>query len=423
MAKIISAILLLSFSFIVYAADDWPQFRGPEGTGHSDARDLPQEWSETKNIVWKTAIHDRGWSSPVIYGKQVWLTSASADGRKLYALCLDRDTGKIIRDLKLFDVDTPQYAHPFNTYASPTPVIEKGRVYITFGSPGTACIDTNSFKVLWVRRDFECNHFRGSGSSPIIFRDLLIMHFDGSDHQFVAALDKRTGKTIWQTKRSIDFQDLDKNGKPAAEGDLRKAFSTPHVAQINGRWELISLGAKAAYSYDPLTGKELWRVEERGQHSASTRPVLGHGMIFFPTGFSAGQLFAVRTGGNGLITDTHVAWKVKRGVSNKPSILLIGDLIYMIGDTGIASCIDAKTGEQVWQQRIGGEYSASPVYADGKIWLFSEDGKTTVIKPSRTFELLAENRLEQGFLASPAIAGKAFYLRTRTHLYRIEKKS
>lgn len=422
MTKIASVFLLFTFSLIVWAADDWPQFRGPEGTGHSDARDLPQEWSETKNIVWKTAIHDRGWSSPVVYGKQVWLTSASLDGRKLFALCLDRDTGKIIRDLKLFDVDTPQYAHPFNTYASPTPVIEKGRVYITFGSPGTACIDTNSFKVLWVRRDFECNHFRGSGSSPVIFRDLLLMHFDGSDHQFVVALDKRTGKTVWQTKRSIDFQDLDKNGKPAAEGDLRKAFSTPHVVQINGRWEMISLGAKAAYSYDPLTGKELWRVEERAQHSASTRPVLGHGMIFFPTGFSAGQLLAVRTGGNGLITDTHVAWRVKRGVSNKPSILLIGDLIYMIGDTGIASCIDAKTGEQVWQQRIGGEYSASPVYADGKIWLFSEDGKTTVIKPSRTFEVLAENRLEQGFLASPAIAGKAFYLRTRTHLYRIEKK-
>ncbi len=422
MKKFIPLLLLLLFSLSAQAADDWPQFRGPEGTGHSDARDLPQEWSETKNIVWKTAIHDRGWSSPVVYGKQVWLTSASADGRKLYALCLDRDTGKIIRDIKLFEVEKPQYAHPFNTYASPTPVIEKGRVYITFGSPGTACIDTTTFKVLWERRDFECNHFRGSGSSPVIFRDLLLMHFDGSDYQFVVALDKRTGKTVWRTNRSIDFQDLDKNGKPMAEGDLRKAFSTPHVAQINGRWEFISLGAKAAYSYDPFTGKELWRVEERAQHSASTRPVLGHGMIFFPTGFSAGQLFAVRTGGNGLITDTHVVWKVKRGVSNKPSILLIGDLIYMIGDTGIASCIDAKTGEQVWQQRIGGEYSASPVYADGKIWLFSEDGKITVIKPSRTFELLAENRLDEGFLASPAIAGKAFFLRTRTHLYRIEKK-
>ncbi len=419
----LSPILLFALSiFPLPAAENWPQFRGPDGTGHSDARGLPVNWSESKNVVWKTAIHDRGWSSPVVYGKQVWLTSASKDGRQLYVLCLDRDTGKTLKDWKLFDVEKPQFVHPFNTPASPTPVIEDGRVYVTFGSPGTAAIDTKTFKVLWERRDFECNHFRGAGSSPIIFRNLLLMHFDGSDNQFVVALDKNTGKTVWQTKRSIEFQDLDKDGKITAEGDLRKAFSTPHVEQINGRWEMISLGAKAAYSYDPLTGKELWRLEERAQHSASTRPVLGFGMIFFPTGFSAGQLFAVRTGGNGLITDTHVAWKVKRGVPNKPSILLVDDAIYMVGDTGIASCIDAKTGEQRWQQRIGGEYSASPVYADGKIWFFSEDGKTTVVKPGRTFEQVGENHLDEGFLASPAIAGKAFYLRTRGHLYRIEEK-
>ncbi|MDX2041735.1 MAG: PQQ-binding-like beta-propeller repeat protein [Acidobacteriota bacterium] len=422
MTRIVLTLFFVLLSPFAFASDNWPQFRGPDGTGHSDATGLPTEWSEGKNIVWKTPIHDRGWSSPVVFGKQVWLTSASKDGRQLFALCLDRDTGKIIRDIKLFDVAQPQYAHPFNTYASPTPVIEQGRVYITFGSPGTAAIDTKTFKVIWERRDFQCNHFRGSGSSPVIFRNMLLMHFDGSDHQFVVALDKNTGRTIWQTNRSIDFQDLDKNGKPAAEGDFRKAFATPHVIQLNGRWEMISLGAKAAYSYDPFTGKELWRVEERGQHSASTRPVLGFGMIFYPTGFSNGQLYAVRTGGNGLITDTHVAWRVKRGASNKPSILLIEDLIYMIGDTGIATCVEAKTGEIVWQQRIGGEYSSSPVYADGKIWMFSEEGKTTVIKPGRTFEKLAENNLNEGFLASPAIAGKAFFLRTRTHLYRIERK-
>jgi len=422
MRRITAATLLVLLCVTAQAGDGWPQFRGPEGNGHSDARDLPLNWSETKNVVWKTPIHDRGWSSPVIYGNQIWLTTAAPDGRKLYALCLDRNTGRIIQDLKLFEVAEPQYAHPFNTYASPTPVIEAGRVYITFGSPGTACIDTRSFKVLWERRDIECNHFRGAGSSPILFQDLLIMNFDGSDQQFVTALDKRTGKTVWRTKRSIDFQDLEANGKPAADGDFRKGFATPQVAMINGRWELISLGSKAAYSYNPLNGQELWRVEERSQHSASTRPVIGHGMIFYPTGFSTGQLFAVRTGGNGLITDTHVAWKLKRGVSTKPSILLVDDLIYMISDTGIASCIDAKSGEVVWQKRIGGEYSASPVYADGRVWLFSEDGKTSVIRPGRTFELLAENQLNDGFLASPAISNNAFYLRTRTHLYRIEKK-
>jgi outer membrane protein assembly factor BamB len=415
-------VLLLTSYPAMSGAENWPQFRGPDGNGHSDAHGLPLHWSETRNVVWKTPIHDRGWSSPVIYGKQIWLTSASKDSRELFVLCIDRDTGKIIRDWKLFDVAQPQFVHPFNTAASPTPVIEEGRVYITFGSPGTACIDTKKFQVLWERRDIECDHFRGAGSSPILFQNLLLMHFDGSDHQFVMALDKQTGKTVWKTNRSIDFQDLNENGKPAADGDLRKAFATPHVERINGRWEMISLGAKAAYSYDPFTGRELWRVEERGQHSASTRPVVGQGMIFYSTGFSAGQLFAVRTGGEGLITDTHVVWKVTRGVSNKPSILLVDGLIYMIGDTGIASCIDAQTGEQVWQQRIGGEYSASPLYADGRLWFFNEDGKTTVLKPGRVFERVGENHLDEGSLASTAIAGKAFYLRTRTDLYRIQEK-
>jgi outer membrane protein assembly factor BamB len=423
MSRILKAILVL---MVVsdppgYAGDHWPQFLGPDGNGHSDALDLPLHWNERENVVWKTLIHDRGWSSPVILGSQIWLTTGTVDGRRLYALCLDRETGRVLKDLKLFDVAQPQYCHPFNSYASPTPVIEPGRIYVTFGSAGTACIDTRSFQVLWERRDIECNHFRGAGSSPILFQDLLIMNFDGSDHQFVVALDKRTGKTVWRTKRSIDFQDLDANGKPAAEGDYRKAFSTPHVATINGKPELISLGSRAAYGYNPLDGQELWRVEERGEYSASTRPTVGLGMVFFSTGFNSGELFAVRGGGQGVITDSHVAWKVKRGVSNKPSVLLVGDLLYMISDAGIASCVEARTGQVLWQERIGGEFSASPAYADGRIWLFSEEGKITVIAPGKTFQLLTENHLGDGFMASPAISGRSFFLRTRTHLYRVEK--
>ncbi|MEW5978932.1 MAG: PQQ-binding-like beta-propeller repeat protein [Acidobacteriota bacterium] len=418
---VFAGLFMLSANSSSRVSGEWPQFRGPEGNGHSNASGLPLDWSETNNVVWKTAIHDRGWSSPVVLGNQIWLTTATEDGHQLYALCVDRQSGRIVRDLKLFHVDRPQYCHPFNSYASPTPVIENGRVYVTFGSAGTACLDTRSFKVIWERRDIECNHFRGAGSSPILFQNLLIMNFDGSDHQFVMALDKNTGKTVWKTRRSIDFQDLDESGKPAAEGDYRKAFATPHVVNVNGQPQLLSQGSKAAYAYDPNSGKELWRVEERGQHSASTRPVVGAGMLFFPTGFSSGQLLAVRTGGRGVVTDTHVAWTLKRGVSNKPSILLVDDLIYMIGDAGIASCVEARTGEVLYQQRIGGEYSASPLYADGKIWLFSQEGKTSVIAPGKTFQLLEENMLDEGFMASPAVAGNALFLRTRTHLYRIEK--
>jgi outer membrane protein assembly factor BamB len=399
---------------------DWPQFRGPDGLGTASAADPPLTWSEHQNVRWKTAIHGRAWSSPVVLGNQVWVTTATEDGRQLYAIALDRESGKILHDLKLFDVAQPQYVHPFNTYASPTPVIEPGRVYVTFGSPGTAAIETKTGKVLWERRDFECNHFRGAGSSPILFGDLLLMHFDGSDHQYVVALDKRTGKTIWRTERSIDFQDLGPDGKPQADGDFRKAFSTPHVITVAGEPVLVSIGSKATYGYDPRTGKELWRVEERTSHSGSTRPVTGHGLVYFPSGFATGQLLAVKPDGRGDVTGTHVVWKSTRGVPNKPSLLLLGDLIFMVNDVGIVTALDAKTGAEVWRARVEGTYSASPVAAAGRIYFFSEDGKTTVIEAGRRFVVLAENQLGDGFMASPAIDGRAFILRSRTHMYRVE---
>ncbi len=306
-------VLLFALVLTQPVSAQWPQFRGPEGTGHSTSTGLPLTWAEGKNVVWKTAVHGRAWSSPVILGNQVWMTTATPDGRELFAVALDRDSGKIVFDLKLFDVATPQYAHPFNTYASPTPVIEPGRVYVTFGSPGTAAIDTKTGKVIWERRDFECNHFRGAGSSPILFGDLLLMHFDGSDHQFVVALDKHTGKTVWRTPRSIDFQDLGPDGKPKADGDFRKGFATPQIVMVEGRPVMVSVGSKAVYGYDPLTGKELWRVIERGSHSASSRPVAGHGLVFVPMGFDQAQLLAIRPDGQGDVAASHVAWRFGKG--------------------------------------------------------------------------------------------------------------
>lgn len=412
--------------------ETWPQFRGPAGDGHADDAKLPLTWSETENVRWKSPIHGRAWSSPVIWKSQVWLTTASEDGRALWAVCIDRETGKTLHDLELFKVEAPQFAHKFNTYASPTPVIEEGFVYVTFGAPGTACIDTRSGKVVWERRDFVCNHFRGAGSSPIVHGNLLIMNFDGSDHQFVAALDKQTGKTVWRSNRSIDYKDLTPEGKPEADGDWRKAFATPHVAQLGGMTLLLSSGAKAHYAYVPETGEEIWRVEERTCHSASARPLVGHGMVFINTGWSTGQLLAVRPGRKGEVLDANVdepspsrqlglEWKSKRSVPRKPSMILSGDLLFTVLDEGgVVGCLEAKTGKEVWRERISGNYSASPIISGGRIYFSSEEGKTTVVEASTSFKVVATNTLEQGFMASPAVAGNSLFLRTRTHLYRIE---
>ena len=411
--------------WIVLAAliAQWPEFRGAGGTGLAPNAAIPLVWSEHENVRWKTAIHGRGWSSPIVWGRQIWMTTATPDGRQLFAVAVDRDSGRIIQDLKLFDVPHPQEAHSFNSYASPTPVIEDGRVYVTFGSPGTAAIDTATGRVIWTRTDLECNHFRGAGSSPVIFRDLLLMHFDGSDVQYVVALDKRTGKTVWRTNRSIDFEDLEPNGKVKGDGDFRKAFSTPIVVDAGGVPVMISLGSKATYGYDPMTGRELWRIVERAQFSASTRPVAGFGLVFYPTGFNTGQVFAIRPDGRGDVTATHVVWRAPKGAPNKPSLLLAGDLLFMVNDTGVATCLDAHTGAEVWKARLGDSYSASPIGAAGRVYFFSEDGKATVIEAGRAFRVLAENHLDDGFMATPAIDGRALFARTKTALYRIEDTS
>ncbi len=420
-----SSIIFLTLATLCAGAvadDNWTQFRGPNAQGRSSARGLPLDLANPANIRWRTEVHGRAWSSPVVLGDQVWLSTAAPDGKELWALCIDRDSGRIIHNLKLFDVANPQYAHPFNTYASPAPAIEPGRVYITFGAPGTACVDTATGRIIWTRTDFECNHFRGAGSSPVIFEDLLLMHFDGSDHQFVVALDKHTGRTVWRTQRSVDFQDLNPEGKPRLDGDLRKGFSTPVIATVDGRPQMISLGSMACYGYDPRTGEEIWRVEYRGCHSGSPTPVLGEGMVYVCMGLPRGELWAIRLGGRGVITDTHVAWKVTRDIPTRSSPVLVDGNIYMVGDDGLVSCIDAATGRHLWRHRLRGQFSSSPIYADGRIYLFAENGQITVFEHGPQYKALSESRIAEGFMASPAVAGGAVYLRSRTALYRTEAR-
>ena len=412
------------------AEANWPEFRGPTGDGISTATNLPLHWSEQQNVKWQTPIHGKAWSSPVIWGRQVWVTTATTNGQELCVLCLDRDTGRVLQDRKLFDVAKPQYCHPFNSYASPTPAIEAGRLYATFGTAGTACLDTQTGRVLWMRRDIECNHFRGAGSSPILHSNLFFLNFDGSDRQFVVALDKQTGRTVWQKNRSIDYQDLGPDGQPAISGDYRKAFATCQIAMFDGQTTLLSQGSKALYAYDPASGTELWRVEERSSYSGSTRPLMGHGLVFVPAGFGAGAVLAIRPGKPGEVLDTkapgpaqtqlQVVWKTKPNAPKKPSLLLLGDLLYAIDDNGVATCWAALTGTLVWSEHVGGHYSASPLAAEGRIYLFSEEGKTTVLATGREFKQLAESQLGDGFMASPAVSGNALFLRSRTRLYGIE---
>jgi outer membrane protein assembly factor BamB len=398
---------------------DWPQFRGPSGQGISDAKGLPVTWSETNNVKWKTAIPGRGWSSPVIFGREIWMTTANPIGTELSVVCVERDSGKILHDKKIFDVEAPQFAHEFNSHASPTPVIEAGRLYASWGAAGIACIDTKTAKVLWERRDFKCNHYRGAGSSVTIFENLLIHNFDGSDFQYVVALDKETGKTIWRAERSVDFKDLI-DGKPDREGDWRKAFSTPRVWEFDGKPLLFSQGSKAFYGYEPRTGKELWRVESITTHTTSTTPVSDGKLIYLCTGNTKGEVWAVRPGGKGVVNDSHIVWKYSRAPM-RPSLLLGNDLIFMVDDGGVATCIESKTGKELWRERVGGNYSASPMFAEGRVYFFNEEGKATVIEASREFKPIATNQLGDGFMASAAVDGKAMFLRTKTALYRVEK--
>src|SRR5262245_30053962 len=211
--------LLAASSLTVRAGENWPNFHGPTNNSQSDAKDLPLTWSETENVVWKTPIHDSGWSSPVIWGNQLWLTTATDDGKASFALCVDRESGRILHDLKLFDNENPEDTRKYNSFASPSPAIEAGRVYVHFGSYGTACLDTKTANVVWTRRDLPCRHWRGPGSSPIIYKNLLIVHFDGYDYQYAVALEKTTGKTVWKNERQVNYGTDD--------GDVKKAFATP----------------------------------------------------------------------------------------------------------------------------------------------------------------------------------------------------
>ena len=405
-------MFLATASSVVSAQEHWSNFRGPQHNNHSDAK-TPVAWSETENIVWKTPIHGRGHSSPVVWDDQVWLTTATEDGKKMSVLCLDAATGKIERDVVLFQNKEPRFCHAMNSYASPTPVIEEGRIYVHFGSYGTACLNTKTGEKIWERRDLPCDHFRGPGSSPLSYGQRLIIHYDGFDLQYVVALDKKTGKTLWKKDREVDYG--------TDNGDIFKAYATPLIINYEGQDQLISPTSKAVIAYDPASARELWRVRYAG-FSATAQPLFdGKETLYINTGFSKADLLAVKLGGKGDLTDSHVDWTVKKTIGSKPSQLLIGDRIYNVHDKGVASCLDAKTGAEIWSKRLKGQFSASPLYAGGHIYLFNHEGQAWVLEHADRYKEVAVNQLATGGLSSPAIISNDLLVRTDEAVYRIGK--
>ena len=387
------------------AGADWPQFRGPGGQGVSDERDLPVQWGESLGVVWKAPVAGLGWSSPVVAGGRVWLTTSSGNrDASLRLLAFDVATGRQVLNAEVFRVPNAQLLNAKNSLASPTPIVDGDRVYVHFGSEGTAAVSISG-DVLWTRRlDYDTQH--GNGGSPVLYRDLLIVNCDGFDQAYVVALDTKTGKPRWKTSRRRPWS---------------QAYSTPLVVRSGDRDLLVSVGAFRTVAYDPLTGAEQWQVSYGDGFSNVPRPVAGHGLVYLATGFQQPSLMAVRMGGTGDVTKTHVAWTLSRGAPLTPSPVLVGDELYFVTDTGVASCVDARTGRLLWQQRLNGNFSASPVAADGRIYFQSEEGETTVLAAGPAFRLLAVNALDGAMLASLAVSGGAIFIRTDTHLSKVRR--
>jgi outer membrane protein assembly factor BamB len=391
-------------------AENWPEFRGPNGQGHYPGKNLPIEWSTTKNVAWKQAIPGKGWSSPIVQDGRIYLTSAEPiEGSKdlsLVALCLDAKTGERIWKMEVFRQDgakSPKI-HSKNSHASPTPLTDGKRLYVHFGHQGTACLDFEG-KIVWRTNDHRYAPVHGAGGTPILVGERLIFSGDGSDKQFVVALNTSDGQPAWKTPRKTS-------------AFKKFSFSTPLAITVNDKQQIISPGSDGVMAYD-ADGKEVWRVAYDG-YSVIPRPVFGHRMVFLSSGYDSPTALAIKVDGTGDVTKTHVAWTLTKGAPHTPSMLLVGDELYMVSDRGVATCVDARTGKQHWQERVPGNYSASPFFADGKIYFQSEEGVTTVVRAGKNFESLATNNLKERTFASYAVADGAIYLRTETQLYRIQ---
>ncbi|MDV6033574.1 MAG: PQQ-binding-like beta-propeller repeat protein [Phycisphaera sp. RhM] len=393
------------------SGEDWTRFRGPNGQGKTSEKDLPLDWSEDSNVAWKTTIPGQGWSSPIVSGDHIFLTTATQDGASCRVIAIDRVSGGILWNTEVHR-QTPGPKRAQNSYATPTPVSDGTRVYATFYDGTMVAVDFDG-ELVWKNQDVDFHSLHGLGASPILVGGLIIMPFDGSsreeqrvgwkepwDQAVVLAVDKETGNTKWRGKR----------------GKSRVGHVTAITIE-NGR-KVVSAGGDRVQAHDVETGERIWSVYSQGE-GVTPSPVLGEGLIFTSSGFEEPTIRAIRPGGHGDVTATHIVWEQKRGVPALPSPLYVEPFLYTITRDNILHCIEAKTGEVVWQQRLEGNYSASPLLADGRIYLTSEEGVTTVLAPGMQYKELTRNTLDGKTMASIAVSRGNFFIRSGGSLYCI----
>jgi outer membrane protein assembly factor BamB len=429
--------LFLIAQTLLLSSQGWEQWRGPNGKGHAPAGEYPLEWSENKNLSWKTLLPGRGHSSPVYQGSSAWITTAletvaSQEERErranessfpgamglhylskveFMALQVDLKTGKIIRQIKVFEKKAPQAIHRLNSYASPSPILKNGKLFIHFGAFGNACLNSKTGQIIWKNQepDLWIHHENGPGSTPVLWNKLMIFHLDGTDKQSVVALFQETGKIAWHRKRS---------GKLRENPQTKKAYATPLIVQGSNGPVLISTGADWVYGYHPETGKELWKINYGilGFSNVS-KPLKFENLFIVSTGFMKGEIHAYQMHGN---HPPSLAWKMTKGAPKKPSPIIVDGLLYVINDGGILTCLNARDGEVLWRSRLEGEYSSSPTYAGGHIYFSNQSGMTTVIKPGKQLEIAEQNQLRTGHMASFVPIPKGLLVRTDEALYRIK---
>lgn len=432
-------IPLAALTFVLFASSllfvqdglaQWPDRHGPTQDGvvaDADAEGLPVHWTETENVAWKAPLHDVGHSSPVIAEGKIWLTAATPDGTRQFVIAIDEQTGKILHDRVLFENDHVEAlggARGFNNYAAPSCVLAPGAVYVHFGSYGTAKLDSETSEVIWQRRDLPCQHFRGPGSSPVLYDDKLVLTFDGVDQQYTTALDAQTGETLWRTDRSTDYEDLGDDGQPLRDGDMRKAYCTPAIIRVGDRMQVLSVGARAMQSYDLDTGEELWTLRH-DSYNAGIRPLwlAEKKLLIINTGSRGAQHVAVRLDDTtkGDITDSHVVWVRERGNPRFAKPIHYDGLIFQVTDNGVLSCVDAETGEEIWKERLSGDYRGSPILAGDRLYFFNESGLGSVVRAQRVPETIAVNDVPgMATTACPAVSEGAIFVRGSDFLYKIQ---